>query len=66
MIHIMEFYYKNAILLYYVNCLNKRKYYVDKNLKHENISLKVMLYFQVDGSRGFIVTKDKCIIISFL
>jgi hypothetical protein len=35
----MEFYYKNATLLYYANCLNKRKYYLDKNLKHESISL---------------------------
>jgi hypothetical protein len=38
-IHSMEFYYKNATLLYYANCLNKRKYYLDKNLKHKSISL---------------------------
>jgi hypothetical protein len=35
----MELYYKNATLLYYVNYLNKRKYYLDKNLKHKSISL---------------------------
>jgi hypothetical protein len=35
----MEFYYKNATLLYYANCLNKRKYYLDKNFKHRSISL---------------------------
>jgi hypothetical protein len=38
-IHIMEFYYKNATLLHYVTCLNKRKYYLDKNLRHKSISL---------------------------
>jgi hypothetical protein len=38
-VHIMEFYYQNATLLYYGNSLNKRKYYLDKNLKHKNISL---------------------------
>jgi hypothetical protein len=64
----MELYYKNAALLYYANCLNKRKYYLDKNLKHRSISLsllsvKVTLYFQVVGSREFILTKDNCIII---
>jgi hypothetical protein len=35
----MEFYYKNATLLYYVNYVNKRKYYPDKNLEHKSISL---------------------------
>jgi hypothetical protein len=28
--HIVEFYYKNATLLYHDNRLNKRKYYLDK------------------------------------
>jgi hypothetical protein len=41
---------------------------LDKNLKHNSISLshcsvKVTLYVQVDGSRGFILTKDNCIIV---
>jgi hypothetical protein len=34
------------------------------NTKHFSLSLlsvKVTLYFQVDGSRGFILTKDNCI-----
>jgi hypothetical protein len=49
--HIREFYYKNATLLYYANCLNMRKYYLDENLKHKSIclsrcSVKVTLYSQ--------------------
>jgi hypothetical protein len=77
-IHIIEFCHKNATLLYYVNCLNNRKCYPDKNLKRKSLSLplfslwksrctflsaKVTLYFQVDRSRGFILTKDNCIIV---
>jgi CO dehydrogenase/acetyl-CoA synthase epsilon subunit len=64
----MEFYFKNATLLYYVNCLIKRKYYLNKNLKTQKhfslslLSVKVTLYFQVDASHGFMLTKDNCII----
>jgi hypothetical protein len=40
-IRIMEFCYKNATLLCYVTCLNKRKHCLDKNLKHKSISLSL-------------------------
>jgi hypothetical protein len=68
----MGFFYKNATLSYYANCLNKRKYYLDKNLKHKSTSLslslsllsvKVTLYSQVDALCGFILAKDNCIIV---
>jgi hypothetical protein len=37
----MEFYYQSATLLYYINCCNNRKYYLDKYLKHKSISLSL-------------------------
>jgi hypothetical protein len=60
----MEFYYKNVPLLYYANYFNKNiillEISIQKHFPLPLFSFKVTLYFQVYGSRGFILTKDNC------